>query len=205
MLQDVGLMRHPGRVLHLEYHTSTQCKLSNSSQLLFPEIRVCPLANTFNPNLQIFKGQGCTSWWLITIVAKLPCVKMILCCVTVFKLCNGHWRQRFKPGMLKSEACMEIWVFGQSSCLKYWMLVGKTFGQERIFQWNDTTYQWTTCWPYFSPVQSCSLPVLHSSCTGVICECHSSLWAKQRPGSRNWPKPHQHHTKRLLSIYCSQT
>lgn len=38
VLHDVGLMRHPGWVLHLEHHTNTLCKHSGTELLLFPEI-----------------------------------------------------------------------------------------------------------------------------------------------------------------------
>ncbi len=40
VLHDVGLMRHPGWVLHLKYHTNTLCKHSDTKQLLFFTVRM---------------------------------------------------------------------------------------------------------------------------------------------------------------------
>lgn len=104
-------------------------------------------------------------------------------------LCYGI--KGFKPGMLKLETCMETLVFVQSSCWKYCMLVGEICGHNEIYfrkkkqktkktpskvkNTRTPTAQHCIIW-------HCSLPVLNSSRTGVISECHSNLGAKQGTG-----------------------
>lgn len=120
----------------------------------------------------------------------------------------------FKPGMLRLETCMGTLVFEQSSCWKYCMLVGEICGHRMTFilvkkkknpdtKWKNTLYptvQHCLTW-------QCSLPVLKSSCTGVISECHSNLGTKQGTGlTTNWNTSHQHlssYKNIIVPLLCS--
>lgn len=123
-------------------------------------------------------------------------------------LCYGI--KGFKPGMLRLETCMETWLFEQSSCWKYCMLVGEIcrHGIKCILsKTTNTTVKGTlTQTVRYSLIWHCSLPVLNSSCTGVISERHSSLGAKQGTGLATklkhvTPALNQHNII-IQKVYC---
>lgn len=73
---------------------------------------------------------------------------------------------------------METWLFEQSSCWKYYRLVGEIWTQSTgvILKYAANKKMKGTLQ---STPNLTTLPILNSSSTCIISECHSSLNAKQ--------------------------
>lgn len=83
--------------------------------------------------------------------------------------------------MLRLETCMETWAFEQSSCWKYYTLVGEICRHriKCVLHKKHSSALTPTARGF---IWHCGLPVLDGSCTGIISERHPSLGAKQVTG-----------------------